>query len=220
MSFRPRQAAWLAGWLIVRGSAVTAGLHLIFGSPTSVSVCLWRACDVVRWIRWRGEMWLKAQSVCVLSSVVVLSVSWWRLDVSVVKCFRVRPLHPKQPHQAASLCRFYSANAAAGFQRRSQTPKYDENHMLICFKSLIAAISAEISRATCWKMICARVVLIHRVNADFRALTLNWEVLIYLTGQINQRISQAGITRFLLAGWKSLLTVARTVKKLISVIYF
>ncbi len=54
--------------------------HLIFGSPTSVSVCLWSACDAVRWIRWRGEMTHththRLRAVCVLPSVVVFSVSW------------------------------------------------------------------------------------------------------------------------------------------------
>lgn len=108
---------WLKPWLIFRAAAITAGLHLIFGSPTSVSVCLWSACDVVRWIRWRGEMsytWrLKALCVyvCVcVSSVVVVSVSWWRLDISGVQSL----------HQA-SLCCFYSASTAAGSQCSSKS---------------------------------------------------------------------------------------------------
>lgn len=71
---------WLTPWLIVQATAITAGLHLIFGSPTSASVCLWSARDVVRWIRWRGEMSdkqsrrLKAQRVFVCVSSVVLSL--------------------------------------------------------------------------------------------------------------------------------------------------
>lgn len=99
---------WLTGWLIVRGSAITNGLHLIFGSPTSVSVCLWRARDVVRWIRWGGVTHTHTQrlkALCVLLFSLYPGERWTSVGLSV----------GVGPSTQASVCCSCSANTAAAF---------------------------------------------------------------------------------------------------------
>lgn len=91
--------------------------YILFLGHLHPSVCV---CEEL--MMWSGGLdgegrCRRGLSVCVclcVCSVVVFSVSWWRPDISGVKCFRVRPLHPKQRH-SPSLCCFDAASTAAGF---------------------------------------------------------------------------------------------------------
>lgn len=170
------QMVWLTAWLIVGGSAIAAGLHLIFGSPTSVSVCLWDACDVVRWIKWRGEksdaqsQRLKAQSVCCCFSLYP-GEGWTWVGLSASES---EPSTQSNNRRQPSICCFNSANTAAGaLSGREKTPKYDKSHMLICFKS--CSYRCDKHRPFQIFLLKDDTVLIHHFKVDFRALMLQWE---------------------------------------------